>query len=87
MKEMVAAMCLLFSEINKRGLRHAVYVAVSKHVNLYGPWTVFQYYNLTSRPTPSRGLLPDATHGCSEQYCGCESSTELSRRYDVNFTE
>ena len=87
MTEMVAAMRLLFSEINKRGGKSSVDVTVSKHVTLCGPWSVFQYYNLTSRPTPSRELLPDATHGCSEQFCGCEGSMELSRRYDVNFTE
>ena len=37
MNEMVVAMCLLFSEINKRGLRCAGDVTVSKHVTLYGP--------------------------------------------------
>ena len=87
MTEMVAAMRLLFSEINKRGGKCSVSVTVSMHVTLCGPWSVFQYYNLTSRPTPYRGLLPDATQGCSEQLCGCERSTELSRRYDDGFTE
>ena len=37
MNEMVVAMCLLFYEINKRGLRCAGDVTVSKHVTLYGP--------------------------------------------------
>ena len=52
MTEMVAAMRLLFSEIAKRGLKRSVDVTISKHVTLYGPWSIFQYYNLTSRPTP-----------------------------------
>ena len=51
MNEMVAAMYVLFSEINKKGLKRSVDVTVSKHVTLYCPWSVFQYYNLTSRPT------------------------------------
>ena len=37
MNEMVAAMCVLFSEINKKGLKCAGDVTVSKHVTLYGP--------------------------------------------------
>ena len=37
MNEMVAAMCVLFSEINKRGLTCAGNVTVSKHVTPYGP--------------------------------------------------
>jgi hypothetical protein len=62
MNEMVAAMRLLFSEINKRGLNRAGDVTVSKHVTLYGPWSGFQYYNLTTSPAPKRELLLDATH-------------------------
>ena len=37
MNEMVAAMCVLFSEINKKGLKCAGDVTVSKHITLYGP--------------------------------------------------
>ncbi len=59
MNEMVAAMRLLFSEINKRGLNRAGDVTVSKHVTLYGPWSGFQYYNIAipnpCHPHPIQG--------------------------------
>jgi hypothetical protein len=56
MNEMVAAMCVLFSEINKKGFRCAGDVTVSKHVTLYGPWSGFQYHNLTTNPAPKQSI-------------------------------
>ena len=76
-----------FCEINKRGLKCAGDVTISKHITLYGPWSVLKYHNLTTNPIPQRGLLLDAIQGYSEQFCGCERSIEFSRRYDDDFTE